>query len=224
MRESIRKCCTGVLVVGALAAAGCARGDDAARADSNQAETAAAQGETAATPAATGTAGRAADASASNAPLTAEDIERWERGQRAELKAVEKVLEDLKSAKTATDTLSLQFKVNETVEEGARAAGVSVERYRWVDEQIGQALTARMMGGAMQKELAKVDTTDMPAEMRARMREGKAQMDSAWGDPFKGLSPDVAAVLKRRAAELDTLRWSLVGARMGKTLKGDPKP
>ena len=211
----------------ALACLACTSSDSgSADADTAPGDTAVAAEETT-TPSADASAG-AVQSEQVDAPLTAADIERWERGQRAELEAVDKELAKLKSAKSATDTLSVQMSVTEqsTVEAGVRAAGVSESRYRRIDAMIGQVLSARMMSEATQKDRAKaaMDTANMTPEVRARVRESLAQMDSAWGDPFKDLPSDAAAALRPRAAQLDTLRWTLIAARMGKTLKGDPKP
>ncbi len=218
-----------VLTAVALACLACTSSEtksgegDTGQSDTAQADTAVAAAETQQAPAA---AGGAVQSEAVDAPLAVADIERWERGQRAEMEEVEKSLEKLKSAKTGMDSASAQLGAMEmsTIEAGARAAGLSVDRYRRIDDMIGRVLSTRMMGEATQKMYAGADTTGLPAEVRAKIREGRAQADSAFADPYKDLAPDVAAVIKRRAAELDTLRWGLVGARMGKPLKTGAKP
>ena len=223
MRESIRQSRIGVLLISALAAAGCQHRDtNSARSESALADTAVATvpaapdaaSSAAADSAAAITTGAAAGG-AVDAPMTIEDVDRYERGVRAEIDVARKAVDDRKRAKSSSDSLSAQFAALEqnTVEAGARAAGVSVERYRAINGVMDRVLGARQMGAAMQKQAKAMDTTGLSAEDRARVREGMAQAHAAFGDPYKDLPPDVAAVVKRRADQLDALRAQLLKLR-----------
>lgn len=223
MRVSIRQVCAGALAVGMLAASGCKRGDtNVARTDSALADTAAATVPAAPDAASTAAADSAAAVStgsaaggAVDAPMTVEDVDRYERGVKAEIDAARKAVEDRKRARTSNDSLSAQFAALEqaTVEAGARAAGVSVERYRALNGVMDRVLGARQMGAAMQKQAKQMDTTGLSAEDRARVREGMAQAHAAFADPYKDLPPDVAAAVKQRADQLDALRMQLLKLR-----------
>src|SRR5688500_3501260 len=67
----------------------------------------------------------------SSAPISVDDIARWEKGMAAELAAVHEAGAKLKDAKTGEDTLSALMGVQEmtTTAAGARAAGLDEERY-----------------------------------------------------------------------------------------------
>ena len=206
----------------ALVGAGCSRGDgDSARGDDT------AQADTAATAEAAGAAAPTSAVAAGNpadAPMTAEDVDRYERGVRAEIEAAQKAVEDRKRAKSSADSLSAQFAALEqnTIEAGARAAGVSVDRYRTLNNTMNQVLGARQMGAVMQKQTKDMDTTNLTPEQRARVREGMAQANAAWGDPYKDLAPDVATVVKQRADQLDSLRQQLLKVRFQAAGIGTP--
>jgi hypothetical protein len=222
-----------VLTALALGCLACTSGETkSGDAETAQGDTAVAAAETEQAPATPS--GGAVASEAVNAPLAVEDIERWERGQRAEIEEVDKRWAKLKDAKSAMDTMSVQLSVAEEQsvnEVGARAAGVSVDRYQQIDNMIMRVLGARMSADlmqqgrdAMKKSRAEIDTTKLTPEQRAEVRRMYAQADSAVEDPYKDLAPDVAAVFQRRAAQLDTLRWSLVAAIMGKALRPGAKP
>src|SRR5690606_5688417 len=84
----------------------------------------------------------ASNAGADTAPLTVADVERWERGMQAELEAVEEAERSFGQARNAEDTLNAMTAANETatLEAGARAAGVNVERYRFIRRNLSNAV------------------------------------------------------------------------------------
>src|SRR5688500_6624460 len=91
-----------VVVSASVAIIACSGGDDsAARNDT----TAAAAGEQAQPPASTEAISPPAG-TGDAAPVTVEDIDRWQRGMEAELAAVKRAGEKLKAARNSNDTLS----------------------------------------------------------------------------------------------------------------------
>ncbi|MBA2459703.1 MAG: hypothetical protein H0V43_12225 [Gemmatimonadales bacterium] len=84
----------------------------------------------------------AADPSAAtNAPLTAADIDVWQKGMAGELEAVRAAAAKMKSAKTENDTLSAMMEVQENATQaaGAKAAGVDLERYKVIHSNLSAA-------------------------------------------------------------------------------------
>ena len=143
----------------------------------------------------------------SSAPLTVEDIERWEKGMAAELAAVQEAGAKLESAKTGEDTLSSLMGVQEmtTTPAAARAAGVNEERYSVVrsDLSAAAAYLAPHLGG--------IDTTMLSPAQREEMR----QMNAAQLKQLEGRVPaEVVEALKPKAEALRKKDLELVGARL----------
>lgn len=147
------------------------------------------------------------DAAPSDAPVTVEDIDRWQRGMTAELEAVRAAGERLASATTGTDSVSAIFDANDmaTREEGARGAGVDEERYGHLNSTFS-GLVRYMVPLS-----AEMDTTGMPAEIQKQMVDGRVQ---ALATASAGVPEDVLEALRERAAELRRQELELVGARM----------
>lgn len=188
--------------------AACGTGGDAT--DSAVADTAAALAT-----ASPGAAAAPSTAEPADAPLSPSDVDAFERGLRAELEAVNKAIADKAAAKSGTDTLSAIMGATEqqTVEAGARAAGLSVDRYRTIVNAISGALAARQ-GQAMMANMPQPDTSSLTAEQKAQVRKNAEEMKNAFGNPFKDLPPDVASALEPRAPALDSLRMLVVGTRL----------
>jgi hypothetical protein len=141
------------------------------------------------------------------APLTVEDIGRWERGMAAELTAVREAGEKLRTARTADDTLSAMMGVQEmtTTPAGARAAGVDEERYQRLRSALGEAV------GYLTPQLGGIDTTKLSAEQREEMRKtNAAQLARLVGT----VPPDVVEALKPKAEALRKKEIELAGARL----------
>jgi hypothetical protein len=143
-----------------------------------------------------------------DAPLTVEDIARWERGMAAELKAVREAGEKLQHARTGDDTLSAMMGVQEmtTTPTGARAAGVDEERYRLVRSALGEAV------GYLTPYLGGIDTTKLSAEQRDEVRKSnEAQLTRL----LEGTVPaEVVEALKPKADALRKKEIELAGARL----------
>jgi hypothetical protein len=145
--------------------------------------------------------------SPSSAPLSVEDIGRWEKGMAAELAAVQEAGAKLKSAKTGEDTLSALMGVQEmtTTPAGAQAAGVDEERYSVVrsDLSAATAYLTPYLGG--------IDTTMLSPAQREEMR----QMNAAQLKQMEGRVPaEVIEALKPKAEALRKKNLELAGARL----------
>jgi hypothetical protein len=68
------------------------------------------------------------------APLTKDDIGRWEKGMAGEMKTVQDAAAKMKAARTSEDTLNAMMGVQEmnTWAAGAQAAGLDEERYKFI--------------------------------------------------------------------------------------------
>jgi hypothetical protein len=183
-----------------LAACG---GKDASRADSaDNADPPDAAAEAPA-PAATS----AAPSNPATAPLTVEDIDRWQRGMAAELEAVHQAAAKLKSATTGEDTLSSMMGLQEmsTAAAGAKAAGVDEERYKMIRSDLSAA------AGYLAPQIGGVDTTMLSPAQRDEMRQGNEAQLKQMEDR---VPPALVEALRPRAAELRTQSLELAGARL----------
>jgi hypothetical protein len=141
------------------------------------------------------------------APLTVEDIARWEKGMAAELAAVQEAGAKLMTAKTGDDTLSAMMGVQEmsTRAAGARAAGLSEERYGVVRSDLSAAASY------LTPHLGGIDTTMLSPAQREEMRQSNAaqlkQMESR-------VPAAVVDALKPKAEELRKQDLELAGARL----------
>lgn len=150
--------------------------------------------------------------------LRAADVEVYRRGMQREREVLLDARQRLGGARSANDTMNILLEVQPAPlqREGARAAGVSEDRYRRVADAINGVLAKREMGGAMQSQMAQAaaDTLDMPPELRARVREGLRQSEAAWGDPYAGLTPEAEQALRAHEAELAQLRAEVIGLQL----------
>jgi hypothetical protein len=144
---------------------------------------------------------------ATSAPVTTEDVARWEKGMDAEMQSVRAAGEQLKSARTSADTVSAMMGVQEmaTLDTGAKAAGLERERYRFVRSRLSAIV------GYLTPSLGGIDTTMLTAAQRDELRQGnEAQIQRMQQE----VPPEVVAAIKPRAVELRTKSMELVGARL----------
>lgn len=144
----------------------------------------------------------------SSAPLTPEDIGRWEKGMQGELEAVQAAAAKLKAARTGEDSLNAVMGVQETntIEIGAKAAGVDLNRYKLIRSSLSKAVKQ-----FTPPEMEGMDTTKMPEDMRAEfriMRENQLRQLSAM------VPQDVQQALQPRALELRKKDLALAQARL----------
>ena len=141
------------------------------------------------------------------APLTAADIQRWDKGMAGELKAIEEAGAKIKNARSGEDTLTAMMGVQEmaTIGAGAQAAGLKLERYKFVRSNLSAvvAYLTPSQGG--------IDTTLLSQAQRDEMRQGnETQIQRMQQD----VPADVVEALKPRAVELRKKDLELVGARL----------
>jgi hypothetical protein len=141
------------------------------------------------------------------APLTPEDISRWEKGIAGELKAVQEAGAKLKTARTSEDTLSAMMAVQEmnTAAAGAQAAGMEQERYKFVRSNLS-AVT-----NYLTPALGGIDTTALSQAQRDELRQtNEIRIQQMQQD----VPAEVVDALRPRAVELRKKSWELIGARL----------
>jgi hypothetical protein len=155
----------------------------------------------------------AADSSAvgpagpADAPLTVEDVARWEKGMAAELAAVRAAGQKLAAAKTSDDTLSAVMGVQEmsTRAVGAEAAGVDQERYAVLRADLSAAVSY------LTPHLGGIDTTILSLAQRDELR----QMNAAQLKQMEArVPPPVVEALRPKAEALRKRDLELAGARL----------
>ena len=177
----------------------CSRGDsDAASTDS------------AAVPSDTSSAASVAPAAAGPSgpgSVTADDIDRWQKGLDAELEAVKKAAAQLKSAKNGTDTLAAMSATTDmsTRSVGAKAAGVDEERYQVIRSTLS-TVVGQMAPLEQEMDVSKLPATAV-AELKKSREEGLAQATAE-------LSPQLVEALRPRAAALRKQDLTLTAERL----------
>ena len=148
-----------------------------------------------------------APAEATSRPLAPEDIDRWVRGMEAELQAVREAGTKLKSAKTGEDTISAIFGANDmsTRAAGAKAAGVSEERYQFIRTTLSSAV------GNLAPLENEMNLSGMPASMVDELKKGR---ESALVRMSTEVPPAVIEALRPRAAALRKQDLTLTGERL----------
>jgi len=157
--------------------------------------------------AATTTAATASPANNTPASLTADDIDRWQKGMDAELEAVRKAGHDLEAAKTSNDTLTAIMAANEmsTRDAGAKAAGVDPERYQLIRTTLSSVV------GNMAPIENEMNLKDMPASAVAELKKGR---EASLAQATASLSPDLVKALEPRAAALRKQDLTLTAERL----------
>lgn len=139
--------------------------------------------------------------------LTAQDVERWQRGLAAEKKAVQEAGARLAAAKDENAKLEALHGTTEmaTNEIGAKAAGVDVDTYR----RIGQVLS--MAAAQFSPVELEMDVSQAPPELIDQLKQAKA---AGMERVSKQLPPDVIEAIRPRAAELRRADMELAGERL----------
>ena len=188
-------------LVAAMLLTGCGRTDDsdASPADSASSDTAVATPSTA----------QPSSSASANTPasLTADDIDRWQKGMDAELEAVKKAGTDLKAAKTSNDTLSAMMATNDmtTRAAGAKAAGVDEERYQLIRSTLSSVV------GQMAPIEQEMDVSKLPANAVAELKKSR---DEGLARVTAELSAQLVDALKPRAAALRKQDLTLTAERL----------
>lgn len=141
------------------------------------------------------------------APLTTDDIGRWEKGMAGEMKAVQDAAAKMKAARTSEDTLNAMMGVQEmnTWAAGAQAAGLDQERYKFIRSNLSAVV------GYLTPSLGGIDTTMLSQAQRDELRQGnEAQLQRMQAE----VPADVVEAIRPRAVELRKKDMELVGARL----------
>jgi hypothetical protein len=149
----------------------------------------------------------AASGNPTTAPLTKDDIERWEKGMAGEMKAVQDAAAKMKAARTSEDTLTAMMGVQEmnTWAAGAQAAGLEQERYKFIRSNLSAVV------GYLTPSFAGMDTTMLSQAQRDELRQGnEAQLKRMETE----VPADVVEAIRPRAIELRKKDMELVGARL----------
>lgn len=170
------------------------------------------------------------EVAAAPAPLTAADIDAYERGMQKEKQILEELV---KKAENTTDDqqqleLMTQAMEHQTMDDGAQAAGISLERYKQLRQRMDLVLGASshsIMGSALRQQAklseAQIDTMaaqGMPRERVEEMRKGARQMQEQYDTQEKAsleqIAPDARASFSQRVLRLDSLRMVTAGLRI----------
>ena len=121
-----------------------------------------------------------ADAPATTRDLTAEDLDGYAKGLAHETTLVRAAQERARNALTPQDRGAAQQAQweDQTIPEGAKASGLSPERYREVRNTVNTTFRWLDFQGKIDGPM-QLDTTTAPPDMKARLAR----------DPFEGLSP-----------------------------------
>jgi hypothetical protein len=141
------------------------------------------------------------------APVTVADIDAWEKGMAAELEAVRAAAAKMKQARTNEDTLAALTAVQEmaTQEAGAKAAGLDLERYKFINGELSAAVSY------LTPHLGGIDTTMLSPAQRTELRQSnEAQLKQM----EERVPAEVVGALRPRAAELRKRNLELVGERL----------
>jgi hypothetical protein len=152
--------------------------------------------------------GPASDTSAgAPAPVTVPDIDNWQKGMAAELEVVRAAGTKLKEAKTGDDTLSAMMGMQEmaTQEAGAKAAGLELERYKFVNSELSAAVSY------LTPQLGGIDTTLLSPAQRDELRESNAAQLKQMEDRVPA---GVVEALRPRATELRKQSLELAAERL----------
>ena len=143
----------------------------------------------------------------SSAAMSVDDIDRWQRGLEAELKAVQDAAAKLAEAKDDDEKLAALTASTEmsTIDAGAAAAGVDRDRYRRIRNTMSNAVS-QLSPIEMEMDLSK-----MPPEMAEQMKQAR---EGGVRELEKDLPADVFAALKTRAGELRQQDKLLVAERL----------
>jgi hypothetical protein len=124
-----------------------------------------------------------------------------------EMQAVREAVAKFKNARTNEDTLNAMMGVQETStrEAGAKAAGLSPERYGFIRSNLSAVV------GYLTPALGGIDTTMLSQAQRDELRQGnEAQLQRMQQD----VPPEVVEAIRPRAVELRKKDMELVGERL----------
>ena len=139
--------------------------------------------------------------------MSVADIDSWQKGMTAELQAVRAAGAKMKEATTSDDTLSAMMAVQEqaTQEAGAKAAGIDLERYKFIRSELSAATSY------LTPQLGGIDTTMLSPAQRDELRQGNEAQLKQMEDR---VPPAVVEALQPRAEQLRKQDLELVAERL----------
>ena len=145
--------------------------------------------------------------------LSLADLDAYKAGVTRENKILETAIAKMQSAETDEEKSNLLMEImpQKVEAQGAQQAGLDERRYEQIKARVGDVLGALEMSNSMRKQYENVDTSGLDPQMAAQMQENANQMLASLGDPYEGISPEVAEALKARHEELATLRAQNIG-------------
>ena len=179
--------------------AACSKGDSSSTADSSATQTAAVD-----TPSMNAAVAQQ-PGTGTTAPVTVDDIARWQKGMEAELKAVQAAGERYKAARNSKDSLDNMMASNEmsTLDVGASAAGLDPQRYKFVRSTLSTV--------ALALSPLELEAKDMPPEFAEQMKQNGA---STLSRMTAEAPPELVEAMRPRALELRKQHTDLVAARL----------
>jgi hypothetical protein len=154
----------------------------------------------------------ASDGQVTAATLTLEDLETYEHGLQEQITIFRQASARLPQAHSGIDTLSAMAAMmpDSVASAAAHALGVPLPHYRQVESVVDGLLAARQDTKLSGQVAAKIDTANLPPEVKAQVRAGLAQTQqetqAADSAARAGLAPSVATALEQRRPKLDSLR------------------
>ena len=189
-RQHLRRSIHRIAVLALFAAAACGRDGDEARGASTPGSGSDAASGGAAT---TTTSSSSSSASDEAFAFTDADLQAYERGLTKEIELVRAAQDRQRTATTPEargEAMQAQWE-DQTIPEGARSAGLAVDRYRKVRQTVNRTLQTLDFQGKIEGPMS-MDTTNAPPDMRRRLAS----------DPFAELAPSSAAALRARMDRL----------------------
>ena len=162
-----------------------------------------------------------ASASAVDAPITASDLDAYEKGVAREIEVIEGAGRDLAAAKSGTDSLTALGKAmeHETKSAGAQAAGIPIERYRHVTSTVDGWLGGASMDEPLKKQLDESEKSiaslpaDQQAAMKTNLEQQRKELETMRTRREESIPEGIREALRTRNPQLDSLRQRLVAAR-----------
>lgn len=139
--------------------------------------------------------------------VSVSDIDRWQRGMDAELRATQDAAAKLAEAKDENAKLEALHAATEmgTLNAGAEAAGIDQDSYRRIRNVFSDAVSKL---SPLEMEM---DVAQMPPQMIEQMKQSRAASAKQLENQ---LPADVLDALKPRAGELRTQQKTLIAERL----------
>jgi tryptophan 2,3-dioxygenase len=148
--------------------------------------------------------------------LSSNDLDLYKRGRSKEIEILKDAQERYAKAKDENEQLEILGEVIPPLpaEAAAKELNITPEHYNQLTDAIDKVLSKSDMKMASEKQMAEVDTSQMDEDMRANVRESRAQMEAAWGDPYASLPEGMEEDFRQQQEELARLRAEWLGLLM----------